>query len=283
MTRPDDTAPAGPALRDARAHLVADCGRCRALCCVGPAFTRSADFPIAKPAGTPCPNLRADHRCSVHDTLLDRGFRGCVGYDCFGAGQHLSATGAAGRADGAADDVAHAALPAVRLLRELEWYLVEVLAHPAAAAVHAPARTALADVRAAGPQAAHDLRAAVGPLLQAASDAVRSVAGTAGNAGTAGTAGPDRSGADLAGRDLRGADLRRGTLRGALLLGADLRRADLREADLLGADTRGADLRGADLRGALFVTRTQLDAARGDAATRLPSWAVRPAHWAATR
>ena len=89
----------------------------------------------------------------------------------------------------------------------------------------------------------------------------------------------DRRGADLAGADLRGQDLRGTNLRGALLIGADLRRADLRGSDLAGADLRGADIRGADLRGALFVTRSQLEAATGDAATLLSSRLAPPAHW----
>jgi len=90
---------------------------------------------------------------------------------------------------------------------------------------------------------------------------------------------PDRRGSDLVGARLRGADLHGASLRGAYLIGADLAGADLRSADLLGADLRGADLSGADLTDALFVTQPQLTAARGDAATRLPSWARRPAHW----
>ena len=76
-----------------------------------------------------------------------------------------------------------------------------------------------------------------------------------------------------------GSRLRGASLRGALLIGADLREADLRTADLLGADLRAADLRGADLRDCLFLTVPQLAAARGNAATRLPAWAERPAHW----
>ncbi|RBY82930.1 pentapeptide repeat-containing protein [Geodermatophilus sp. TF02-6] len=86
-------------------------------------------------------------------------------------------------------------------------------------------------------------------------------------------------GADLVGADLRRADLRGVSLRGAYLIGADLRDADLRAADLLGADLRAADLRGADLSGALFLTRPQVAAARGDAATRLPAGLEHPVHW----
>ncbi len=64
-----------------------------------------------------------------------------------------------------------------------------------------------------------------------------------------------------------------------MLIGADLHSARLRRADLTGADLRDADLSGADLAESLFVTQAQLDAARGDAATRLPPSLRRPAHW----
>jgi uncharacterized protein YjbI with pentapeptide repeats len=78
---------------------------------------------------------------------------------------------------------------------------------------------------------------------------------------------------------MSGADLRAANLRGAYLIGANLRRADLRSADLIGADLRGADLRGADLRNALFLTQSQVNAAKGDSDTQLPSSLNRPGHW----
>ena len=89
----------------------------------------------------------------------------------------------------------------------------------------------------------------------------------------------DHRGADLTGADLRGASLRGASLRGACLVAADLAGADLARADLTGADLRAADLSGADLAGAIFLTQSQLDAARGDAGTSLPASLARPAHW----
>jgi len=68
-------------------------------------------------------------------------------------------------------------------------------------------------------------------------------------------------------------------LRGALLIAADLRGADLDRTDLLGADLRDADLSGADLSTALFLTQPQLNSARGDASTRLPTGLRRPPAW----
>jgi uncharacterized protein YjbI with pentapeptide repeats len=89
----------------------------------------------------------------------------------------------------------------------------------------------------------------------------------------------ERRGVDLFGARLRGADFNSANLRGAYLIAADLRDADLRKADLIGADLRDTNLEGADLTGALFVTQSQVNAARGNAATKLPSALIRPAHW----
>lgn len=70
-------------------ELKADCGRCAALCCMALALDRSQDFAIDKPAGLACPHLGPDHLCAIHAVRRDRGFAGCIGYDCLGAGQRV--------------------------------------------------------------------------------------------------------------------------------------------------------------------------------------------------
>ncbi|MDT7581346.1 MAG: hypothetical protein QOK35_2610 [Pseudonocardiales bacterium] len=267
---------------DPFAPLQADCGRCLALCCVGPGFSASADFAVDKPAGQPCVHLRDDARCGIHDALRPRGFPGCVAYDCFGAGQHVVEVTFRDRAP---EPAMYAALPLLRGLHELRWYLEEVLSTAAAAPVHDAARTArdeIARLDDAGPEEllVVDLdaqRRAVDPLLRRASALVR--AAFRDTKQSRRSPGGDLARRDLAGARLRGARLTGADLRGALLIGADLRAADLRGADLLGADLRGADLRGADLTDALFLTRTQVQGAVGDAATRCPARLPRPAHW----
>ena len=137
-------------LATARRDLTADCSRCAGLCCVLPAFAASADFAVDKPAGTPCRHLRADDRCGIHDRLRDRGFPGCVVFDCFGAGQRVTQdtfAGAGWRDDpGTAAGMA-AVFPVMRQLTELLWHLTEartlVPAGPVRTAVEeASARTA---------------------------------------------------------------------------------------------------------------------------------------------
>jgi len=268
-------------LRTARAHLTADCSRCAALCCVAPAFSRSADFAIDKPAGTPCPNLADDDRCGIHARLRERGFPGCTVFDCFGAGQQLTQVTFGGASWRTSPELAapmFAVLPVMRQLHELLWYLAEALTLTAAASLHAEARALqqlTEELTRQGPAelAALDIAGhsrAGGELLIRISERVRA---------TRPRRARDRAGADLMGAQLADADLRGASLRGAYLIGADLRRADLRDTDLLGADLRGADLRAAVLTGCLFLTQPQLDAATGDAATVVPAALRRPPHW----
>lgn len=86
-----------PIHEDLRARLVTDCGRCFALCCVATTFQASPEFAADKDAHTACPQLGADHRCTVHSALVDRGYAGCVIYDCRGAGVVVSQQTFAGR------------------------------------------------------------------------------------------------------------------------------------------------------------------------------------------
>ena len=244
-------------------ELKADCSRCAGLCCVAPAFAKSSDFAIDKPAGTACRHLGGDFRCTIHEHLAARGFPGCTVFDCFGAGQHLTQETFGGRDWRSSPEIAgamFAGLPVMRQLHELLWLLAEALRLDEARRLHpklraAAERTERLSRGTPAELAAIDLgahRNRVNPLLQKASELARAGAGRR----------PDHRGANLIGRRLRGADLRGASLRGALLIGADLREADLRRADFTGADLRGADLRGADLTGALFLTEAQLRSAR---------------------
>lgn len=72
------------------ATMRADCARCAALCCVALAFDRSPLFAVTKANGVACPNLDSKHRCRIHAERARRGFSGCVGYECLGAGQRVT-------------------------------------------------------------------------------------------------------------------------------------------------------------------------------------------------
>ena len=278
----DGQRPGEPADTDPLHELRADCTRCVGLCCVAPAFAASADFAIDKPAGQPCPNLQRDFRCGIHGELRGRGFAGCAVFDCYGAGQRIARDTFGGRDWRRSPELAEpmfAAFAVLRQLHELLWYLAEALTLDAARPLHAElqrARDEIERLAAGGPADLPVLDVAgqrnrVNDLLRPASELAR--AGIARRA--------ELRGAYLAGRDLRRRDLHGAGLRGACLIGADLRGADLTLADLTGADLRAANLGAADLSRSLFVTQFQVNAARGDARTRLPPVLLRPEHWPA--
>ena len=253
--------------------LVADCSRCFALCCVLLPYSRATGFGADKAGGVPCRHLATDDRCSIHADLRERGWPGCVAFDCFGAGQQVAQVTYGGTSWRDYDDLGEmaAVLSVMRRLHEMLRHLAEV-ARRAPDPAAGEARRHLLALRDRTPVELltfdlDELQDEVGDLLAAASARVRR------------TGAPDLTRADLAGRDLRNRDLTDASLRGALLIAADLRGVRLGSADLLGADLRDADLRGADLSSTLFLTSPQVSNARGDAATRLPATLPTPAHW----
>ena len=256
-----------------REDLRADCGSCFGLCCVALTFSKSADFAIDKDAGEPCPNLQEDFRCGIHQKLRKEGFQGCTVYDCFGAGQKVSRLAGKSWRDQPGQKMFEA-LPIMRQLHELLWYLTEARELEQTRPIHAELQDRLDHVEKLTVQdlSTVDLEAErqlVNELLMKTSELVRGKQSKK----------KERRGADLFGAKLRGADLHSANLRGAYLIAADLRDADLRKADLIGADFRDTDLRGADLTGALFLTQSQINAARGDSSTKLPPALIRPNHW----
>ncbi|WP_426445851.1 pentapeptide repeat-containing protein [Paenibacillus sp. S-38] len=272
-------------------RLASDCESCFGLCCVALPYAASSDFAIDKQAGQPCPNLQSDFRCGVHRDLRELGFRGCTVYDCFGAGQQVSQVTFKGRDWRQAPETAgimFEVFPLMRQLHELLWYLAEALTLEAARPIRDELGQAYqeterlthldSDSLLALNISAH--RAEVNVLLLQTSELVRRDASRRlkGTDSKEKQRNPGR-GADLIGAKLKGANLRCANLRGAYLIAADLRGADLRAADLIGADFRDADLRGADLTGSLFLTQFQVNAAKGDAQTKLPPKLTRPPHW----
>ncbi|CAK4815502.1 unnamed protein product [Aphanomyces euteiches] len=179
-----------------------------------------------------------------------------------------------------------AVLPIMKQLHELLWYLTEALTQQSAHSIYGALSSALEkteQLTLLSPDSLMELdlpthRAHANELLLRTSELVRAEALRQLKAAAA----PRKTykrGADLIGAKLKSADLRGANLRGAYLIAADLRGADLRSADLIGADFRDADLSGADLTNSLFLTQDQLNAAKGDAHTKLPHSLTIPTHW----
>ena len=264
--------------------LRADCEACFGLCCVALYFAASEGFPVDKAPGQACPNLQPDFRCGVHQSMKQLGLKGCLAFDCFGAGQKVAQVTFGGRDWKAVPESAGQMFDVFLIMRQLHeilWYLAEALTLQPARSIHGALRAMIDQTELLtrlGPSALMELdvaahRAKANVLLLECSELVRAEA-RRGQRAHRGPRSPPRPGADLRRHDLRGANLR-----GACLIAADLRGVDLSGADLLGADLRDTDLRGADLSRSIFVTQSQLNAAKGDSSTKLPPLLRRPAHW----
>ncbi|WP_068780105.1 pentapeptide repeat-containing protein [Paenibacillus sp. GM2] len=263
-------------------NLYSNCEQCFGLCCVALPYAKSADFAYSKADGVPCRNLGADHRCGIHEHLRDKGFRGCVAYECFGAGQHVSQEiykGRDWRDSTVLSTEMYAVFPIVQQLHEMLYYLNQALDLAETRTIKnellniyeltlsltrlSPAEILNLDI------SSH--RAMVNPLLIHTSELVR-------------TEHVQRSQDNMSHRDLIGANLKEANLqgmnlRGALLIAANLNNADLRKADFIGADLRDADLSGANLIGCIFLSQAQVNSAKGNQDTRLPHDLRVPDHW----
>ncbi|GFZ31403.1 hypothetical protein CSC2_19290 [Clostridium zeae] len=270
-------------------ELKADCKNCFGLCCIALYFSASDGFPTNKDAGKPCINLKEDFTCSVHTKLRDRGLKGCTAYECFGAGQKIAQVTYEGkdwRQVPKDSKQMFEVFLIMRQLHEMLWYLTEAFnIHNESQAkqeigllINKTEEITLLDGDALLKLDVEAHRNKVNMLLRNTSEMVRNNAKNKGHFGNkkkrASARRYDYFGADMRNLELVGADLR-----GACMIAANLKGTDLSGADLIGADLRDADFCGSNLEGTIFLNQAQINAAKGDANTRLPIRLVRPSHW----
>ncbi|MED4053183.1 pentapeptide repeat-containing protein [Niallia taxi] len=265
-----------------------NCEKCFGLCCVALPFGKSSEFAEDKEGGKPCKNLRGDYRCGIHDKLRTNGFKGCTVFECFGAGQKVSQftfKGVSWQYNEAVAKDMFKVFPIMQQLHEMLYYLEEALQLHAAKEIRQELEAVFqktSRLTELEPQELMDLnipetRVIVNALLVKASELLRQKIIT--EKSERSKERKKKKGSDLIGANLRNQDLRGESFRGAWLIAADLRKADLRYVDFIGADLRDADIRGADLRNSIFLTQVQLNAAKGDKDTKIPSALIQPAHW----
>nr|WP_106782878.1 pentapeptide repeat-containing protein [Lysinibacillus timonensis] len=273
--------------RNIRESLRADCSKCFGLCCTALNIVASSDFAVNKPAGTPCPNLQHDFRCKIHNKLRYIGFKGCTVFDCLGAGQQVSQHTFNGQSWREYPEVAEKmfrVFPIMEQLYEMIAFIAEACTYNTPPSLQERLSKQLEKLQELTELDAERLltldmtscRFPVNELLLETSEYIRNELSSK---VFAIQKGKQYRGADWIGKNLKGKDLRTTDFRGAYLIAADLRNADLRGADLIGADLRDANLSGANLSTSMFLTQMQINSAKGDANTQLPSHIQTPPHW----
>ena len=302
-------APVPALISHRRERLAADCSRCCGLCCTALYFSKAEGFPDDKEAGIPCAHLCEDFSCEVHSSLSGRRLKGCINYECFGAGQtatEIVFQGKSWRQLPDPEEMFRVFFLELKL-HEAMWYLEEAAILRPASALRPRIHAALTGLEKLADGSRQDLTedgirdriTAANDLLKetirltldyAAAQKLPSKKGgilrsarshSASSRKTSGTngAGPLR----FLGYHFQGEDLSAMDFSSSFLIAADLRGCRLFGTCFLGTDLRDADLKGADLRDAFFLTQMQINAAKGSRDTRLPSWLKLPDHWESGR
>ena len=84
---------------------------------------------------------------------------------------------------------------------------------------------------------------------------------------------------DYFGKNFKRANLNGRNFSMALMIAANLEGCSLTGTNFLGADLRDANIKNTDLRGSLFLTQMQINAAQGNAKTKLPPNLSSPTSW----
>ncbi|CZQ88677.1 pentapeptide repeat-containing protein [Trichococcus collinsii] len=277
--------------KNIRESLRADCSQCIGLCCTALNLIASSDFAINKPAGSPCVNLQSNYRCHIHAHLREEGFKGCTVFDCLGAGQVVSQVTFKGQSW--RDDLEIRArmfqvFPIMEQIHEMIAYAAEALSYELPQNLSEKLNVQLKELQNLTKHDADHLlslaivvhRFPLNGLLSETSNYIRGrlIHRISGNK-KAKEYNHER--VNWIGKNLSGQNLQAVNLRGAYLIAADMKNADFRGADFIGADLRDADLGGANLSTSMFLTQMQMNSAKGDEKTLLPSYIQRPFHWIA--
>ena len=267
--------------------LKMSCKDCFGLCCVALYYAASEGFPSDKPAGKPCSYLDRDFKCKIHTKLSQKGFHGCLSYECMGAGQKVAQHTYQGKdwhqQPKRAKEMYDVFL-VMKSLHEFLWYLSDAFVHIEEKMLREQLQLEIKAIEKLTYEAPKILlaidiekkRDEVNGLLHQASKVISQKARAA-----HGITSPLRPQTPFAwmGKDLRRKILVGADLSGTLLIAANLSGIDLTGANLIGADLRDTHLEGAHLEKALFLTQLQIDTAKGDAKTTLPPQLECPSHW----
>ncbi|MBS5065596.1 MAG: pentapeptide repeat-containing protein [Hungatella hathewayi] len=256
------------------------CKECSGLCCVALYFSKYDGFPADKAAGTPCRYLDSNFGCSIHGELQSRQMKGCLAYDCCGAGQIV--TRLYGEENwksnpGAAQEEFDVFVK-IFYLQQTLWYISEVKTLLPAQALWEEADHYLKELHLL-------LKSSPQKILDADTELLRSNINTLLNQAWQMVKEQIASPAKITKKkDFMGHHFRKSKLNGCdfsstLLIAANFEACDLTGCNFLGADMRDANIKNADLSESIFLTQGQINAAIGNQNTRIPEHLIMPAVW----
>lgn len=258
-----------------------NCKKCSGLCCVALYFTKSDGFPKDKEAGAACKNLQLDYKCKVYSKLSQQKLKGCMSYDCFGAGQYVthhlkSLPNWHSISPKEADKIFNSYLVALRVHQTL-WYLSQCLILRLPQSEKEQAKSLINEgiesiKKPLETLAVLDTR----PFCEKSNKYLKHICEIyqAHFSNTNKMQSQNYMGKNMKQKNLAGKDFSM-----SLLIAANLEQATLYGTNFLGADMRDTNVRNTDLSQCLFLTQIQINTAKGNSHTVLPPYLYRPKVW----
>ena len=237
---------------DYAVKLKIDCKNCSGLCCVALYCAKTDGFPANKEAGTPCVYLDSDYSCKIHSKLSEKNYKGCLAYDCFGAGQRttqLCLSKGSWKTTHKHEDMIFEMFVMVFQMHQMLWYLVEAYNLTADKLL----KTAIDELIIENDQIIEKLpdhgskidlsvyRLKVNTVLKQISSAISS-----------GTSSDKHSGITYFGKNFKKANLDGKNFSTSLMIAANFTGCSLKKTNFLGADIRDANLKDTDLSESIF-------------------------------
>ncbi len=264
---------------DYAAKLKIDCKNCSGLCCVSLYCAKIDGFPSNKNAGTPCVYLDSDYSCKIHAKLSEKKYKGCLAYDCFGAGQRttqLCLSKGSWKTGSKQADMIFEMFMTVFQLHQMLWYLVEAYYLTADKLL----KSAIDELIIENDQMIEKLpdysskidlseyRLKVNTVLKRISSTI-----------SQGTSSNNHSGMTYLGKNFKKANLDGKDFSMSLMIAANFTGCSLKKTNFLGADIRDANLKDTNLSESIFLTQMQINSANGNKNTKLPGSLCRPESW----
>jgi uncharacterized protein YjbI with pentapeptide repeats len=260
--------------------MKADCSQCSGLCCTALFFSKIDGFPENKKAGKPCINLEKNFQCKIHGELEKRKMKGCIGYDCFGAGQQVTQIIYSGQTWQNTLEQAKEIFDVyntVFQLYHIRFFLLEAMAI-------LPAKMLRNDIKLLIDENEIICNSKPGDIMKFDTENYRNRANVflkqvCGLLQKSFCFENKKCPSDFLGKNFENKDLRGLDLSTKLLIAANFKNCVFDSTIFLGADTRDADFSNADLRNAVFLSQGQLNSAKGNRNAKLPKYLDYPITW----
>ncbi|MDD2957191.1 MAG: pentapeptide repeat-containing protein [Lachnospiraceae bacterium] len=258
-----------------------NCEKCCGLCCVALCFTKSDGFPKDKKAGEVCENLQVNYKCKIHSKLSRQGLKGCVVYDCFGAGQfitrHLKLSHEwKSLLPKETEKIINSYLVVLRTHQTL-WYLSQCLILRLPQSEKEQAKFLINEGSTLIEKPIEMLAVLDTKLFCEKSNAYLKRICTVFQ--THSYSANKIQGKNYMGKNMKHKNLEKMDFSMSLLIATNLEQANLCGANFLGADMRDTNISNTDLSQCLFLTQLQINSAKGNSNTSLPSYLYKPKTW----